>query len=239
MEGEILGAQRTVIDIISHARAAVGLANVPVAGVISGTPDPNLDINDGEAITNAVATDATTVVSSVLNTEADAFLLRATSNIAFLADQLDEAVANANVITTIVGPFDLGDLGAAPTTNFFTMPVSGRITALRAVVTVVIGAGDETITLEIEGSAVTGASLVIDGAAAVGTQWFDAFSGVIAPGAANSNYIAKGQQIELVGDSNSADNGEALLYVEITETQEDTTTLVAGFGDDAIDFAAI
>ena len=237
IEQELVDAEQTLVQAINEIRAAVGLGLVPATGDRLGNADEDLDLYDGDAATNASPTvDAAGAAGSVLNVPVDALLAVLQDNVALLADQIDDVTDAANVITTTIGP--IAYVGASSLdvagSKFVTSPVSGRIVGTRSLVTIVIGAGNSGLTLEIEGSPVTGAVHTFTATDPIGFIFEDAVSGVIAPGTANSNYVAKGQQIEIVNDGVTA-SGEALFWLDIDETQEDTGSLVTAFGDAPLD----
>jgi hypothetical protein len=87
---ELLNGQKTVANYISVLRLAVGLGRVPEPNNVTGVVD-DVGVNGaGDAITNCVTTDGTTIAVSALETEIEALLVVLTDNIALLADQLDE-----------------------------------------------------------------------------------------------------------------------------------------------------
>lgn len=92
---ELLAGQKTVANYISVLRVAVGLGRVPEANNVTGSVD-DVGVNGaGVAITNAVTTDAVTILVSATAAEIEALLVVLTDNIAFLADQLDDVTGVA------------------------------------------------------------------------------------------------------------------------------------------------
>lgn len=210
-------ALNTVVTALSQVRVAVGLATVPVLGNLPGDVEQGLDINQGAAIVDA--TDGTdSAASAVLLAEWDAALDVHSDNIAYLADLLDEVTAFQGEIITESSKTYQAALGTAGS-YFLVSPVSGRIRAVLCQVTTVIGTGDSIVTVEIEGSAVAGASLTVAATTAIGKILRDAVADTQLPGVATGNYVRKGQLIELVNDGGS-DAGAGALWVEIAETGE-------------------
>ena len=92
---ELLDGQATVADYISVLRLAVGLARVPEANNVTGKVDAVGVNGAGVAITNAVTTDATTILVSATAAGIEALLIVLQDNIAFLAEQLDDVTGVA------------------------------------------------------------------------------------------------------------------------------------------------
>ena len=92
---ELLNGQATVADYISVLRLAVGLGRVPEANNVTGKVDAVGVNGAGVAITNAVTTDATTILVSATAAGIEALLIVLQDNIAFLAEQLDDVTGVA------------------------------------------------------------------------------------------------------------------------------------------------
>ena len=220
---ELLNSQKTLIDSINIARTAVGLARVPRTDVLVGTSDLTDGINSGAAATNGVVTDATTIQTAPLEADAEIILVGLADNVAFLADQLD-AVGTQDLEAALVVACDSVFQADTDTAEsfFVTAPISGRITNVKGQVGEAI-TGTTTYTVELGGSAVTGASLAMTGAEGVLTE--DAVSGTIAPDTANTNYVTKGDAIEIVSDGTGTGAGSAVITVEITAADETSPAL--------------
>ena len=224
---ELYNGQETLSEAISIAKRAVGLGGVPRARHLQGTADLAVGINGGDAITGAVETVTATIVAAMTEAAVELVLQQLEDNVAFLAIELDlvSAVGGTALVVDTNAAFS-ADLDVAES-YFVTAPISGRITGYSARVGDA-PTGTTTVTIELEGSAVTGASLAIAGA--IGDLIRDAVSGVIAPDTANTNYVTKGDSIELVSDGIATGNGTALITVEITGADENAVVLAAYAG---------
>jgi hypothetical protein len=169
-------------------------------------------------------------VAAILLADWDLLVDQLSDNVALMADLVDEITGHvlngAEVVHQI--PFFIPQTEyAAGTSVFVTSPVGGRIRNVRSIVMDEATTGIGTFTLEINGSAVTGASLVVATGAAIGVFDSDAVADSGDPGDATTNYVSAGQQIEIVGDGTPT-AGALMGWIEVVETGEDDENL-AGY----------
>lgn len=240
IEDDLLAAQRTLVDAINEVRAMVGLAGVPVAGEIGGTPEVGLDINQGAAIANAVTTTATTIANAALETEVEAFLAVLQDNAALFCDLLDDVTNTPSEILVTMGPVFINASDFADGSDVAVIsPVSGRIRSLRTmVVDEDVSATTPNVTIDVAGSAVSGASVAIGSASAIGVTDYDAVADSGVPAAATGNFVARGQTMNVQTDAD-ATTGACLVWIEIAVTDEDVTDLAAMGHDSPIDHYAV
>jgi len=225
---EIYNSQRTLIEAINVCRNAVGLSDMPIARNLlgSGTPDLTDGINGGDAATNGVTTDATTIASALTEANVEILFNNLRDNVSFFADQLDAIYDRDSEYLISTVPALVADTSSAGSI-FVNSPVGGRIRNVHAQTTVAVTTADNTTTYELDGSAVSGASLVIAAAgSAVGIHDVDAVADSGDPGDATANFVYEGQDIELVNDG-GGDTGAALFWVDIAPTFEDKAAMAA------------
>lgn len=178
-------------------------------------------------ITNAVNG---TITASILLADWDLFVDQLSDNFALIADLIDEVTGATTdgALTSVQIPFFIPQTEyAAGTSIFVTSPISGRIRNIRSVVMDETTAGVGTFTLEINGSAITGASLVVATGAVRGDFDIDAVADSGVPDAANANFVAAGERIEIVGDATPT-AGAIFGWIEVEETGE-TDDNLAGY----------
>ncbi len=220
--GDLLDAERTVVAAVNEVRAAVGLSEVTLFGTHGGDIEVGLDVNQGAAIENAA--DGADATAAALLAEWDAAVDNLADNVALLVEKLDEATAQAAEVMTWVQAVIPQTEYAAGTSVFITSPINGRIRQVRTLVIDEVTAGAKALTLELGGTAVTGASVTIPDTSIIGSLDEDT---TIADSATNK--VARGDQIEIVGDATPT-AGAAMVWVGIVETAEDEAALNAYAG---------
>lgn len=168
----------TIAAVINVCRKAVGLNPVCVASGHAGTIEAGLDINGGSAIENAEDVDPP--VGAPTEVAIEAILDWYVNDIAFLATQLD-AVTDCDVVKVTTLTFYINPTIVASGADVaLGCPVSGRIRRWYAQVTDgAVGTADSVVTIEVNGTAVTGASITLPTAgSAVGDVVADAIDNV-------------------------------------------------------------
>ena len=192
---------------------------------IDGVPSPGGSVWDlvfetgTSDITNAADND---ILTSILKTEVDLFFQEMRDNIALMVEQVDDILApevDAGIVSVQIPYFIPQTEYAAGTSVFVVSPVSGRIRTNRTIVMDEVTAGEGTITLEINGSAVAGASVTVVTGAIIGEFDVDAVADSGVPGGATGNFVAKGQRIEIVSDGTPT-AGAIRGEIEVEETGE-------------------
>lgn len=232
MFGDLLHLQRHVVDALNEVVNAVGGAGMAAFGGLAkytgvpqigaGKPEgANLTLNFltgtsaiSDAATVAAGTSATTGVTEAAIETALVVLQK---NVAELADMVDGVLDAGTTQRVVQESSGVINLETTATTTMVAR-TSGRIRTFRADNAGAAHVGTYVVTLQVNGSAITGASLSLATLAA-GASSEDTVADAGNPGDANSNYVAEGDIITIASDQGGT-SGTATIVVYITPTAE-------------------